>query len=184
MRIELVFTIVIAGLLFLVGYHELNVSDYSSEIIRGMLIAFFSSLFAAWTIIFSHRLAHAGVSSTETLSQRFYALWLVAGMLLCIFLESLSFSFSMLKNYVPIAIFIAILSFILPLFLLQKGIERVDPMFVSFLSPLIPLMAFSLEMFSDRYVYDPIELCLLLALALVIVAAAIFKVLSRSSQSE
>ena len=49
-------------------------------------------------------------------------------------------------------------------------------MFVSFLSKLIPLMAFSLEMYSDRYVSDPIDLCLSLALAVVIVAAAIFKV--------
>ncbi|MBV53580.1 MAG: hypothetical protein CL816_05900 [Coxiellaceae bacterium] len=184
MRMELVFTIVIAGLLLLVGYHELNVSDFSREIIRGMLIAFFSSLFAAWTIIFSHRLAHAGVSSTETLSQRFYALWLVVGVILCIFPGSYSFSYSILMHFMSAVILIAILSFILPLFLLQKGIERVDPMFVSFLSPLIPLMAFSLEMFSDRYVFDPIELCLLLALAVVIVAAAIFKVLFRSSQGE
>jgi len=67
---------------------------------------------------------------------------------------------------------------------LQKGIERVDPMFVSFLSPLIPVMAFSLEMFSDRYVFDPIEMCLLIALALVIIGAAIVKVLSQESQSK
>ena len=57
-------------------------------------------------------------------------------------------------------------------------------MFVSFLSTLIPLMAFSLEMYSDCYASDPINLCLLLALAVVIVAAAIFKVLFRSSQGE
>ncbi len=90
----------------------------------------------------------------------------------------------MIINYWPVAITVAVLSFILPLFLLQKGIERVDPMFVSFLSPLIPVIAFSLEMLSDRYVFDPIELCLLIALAMVIIAAAIVKVLDKGSSSK
>ena len=182
--LELLFTIAIAGLLFMISYHELALSNYSSEILLGMIIAFFSSFFAAWTVILSHQLAHAGVSTTEILSQRFYVLWLVAGLALCIFPASFSFVHSMIIDYFPIAIAVAILSFILPLFLLQKGIERVDPMFVSFLSPLIPVMAFTLEMFSDRYVFDPIEMCLLIALALVIIGAAIVKVLSQESQSK
>ena len=64
-----------------------------------------------------------------------------------------------------------------------RGITKCS-MFVSFLSPLIPVMAFSLEMFLGRYVFDPIELYLLLALALVIIAAAINKVLFQASQSK
>ena len=179
--LELLFTIAIAGLLFMIGYHELELSNYSSDILLGMIIAFFSSFFAAWTVILSHQLAHAGVSTTETLSQRFYALWLVAGVALIIFPESLSFSYSMIIHFIPIVLVVAILSFILPLFLLQKGIERVDPMFVSFLSPLIPVMAFSLEMFSGRYVFDPIELCLLIVLAMIIVIATIVKVYSQKT---
>ena len=165
----------------MIGYHELELSNYSSDILLGMIIAFFSSFFAAWTVILSHQLAHAGVSTTETLSQRFYALWLVAGVALIIFPESLSFSYSMIIHFIPIVLVVAILSFILPLFLLQKGIERVDPMFVSFLSPLIPVMAFSLEMFSGRYVFDPIELCLLIVLAMIIVIATIVKVYSQKT---
>ena len=181
-RIELIFTIAIAGLLFLIGCHVLDVSDGSIHIIHGMLISIVASFFAAWTIILSHKLAHAGVSTTETLSQRFYALWLVSGIALCVFPAALPAS--VVIHYIPIAIVVAILSFILPLFLLQKGIERVDPMFVSFLSPLIPVIAFSLEMLSDRYVFDPIELCLLIALAMVIIAATIVKVLDKGSSSK
>ena len=79
------FTVAIAGLLFIISYHELALNNYSREILLGMIIAFVSSFFAAWTVILSHRLAHAGVSTTEILSQRFYALWLVSGLALCIF---------------------------------------------------------------------------------------------------
>ncbi len=83
--VELLFTVAIAGLLFIISYHELALNNYSREILLGMIIAFVSSFFAAWTVILSHRLAHAGVSTTEILSQRFYALWLVSGLALCIF---------------------------------------------------------------------------------------------------
>mgnify|MGYP005996432457 CR=1 FL=1 len=170
-KIELLFTLIIASLLFLIGYHTLSASHFSTTAISGIALTFVTAFSGAWTIILSHRFAQTGYSATEILSQRFYGLWLFSGGLLFFFPTSAA----LIVGFLPFSVVIAALSFIIPLFLLQKGIERVDPMMVSFLSPLIPIFAFFMEMFAGRFSFDGLELILLVLLAITVITAAVAK---------
>ena len=95
---------------------------------------------------FSKNLSMAGMSTNFVLATRFFFLILVT-LLLIIFTQS---SWVQLVEYHQQIILLAFLGIGLPLFILQKGIERTDPITVSFIVVLGPIFTYGLEIFDNR----------------------------------
>ena len=74
-----------------------------------------------------------------------------------------------------ISFVVALSSVIIPLFFLQKGIELIDPVHVSFLTPFVPIITYSLQFVVGGYIFIWSEAILMGLLTILIVSAAYYK---------
>ena len=158
--------VIIAIVLFLLCFNQLWKSNFSSEEFIGIGLGLTSALSGAWVIIISRHFAVIGYTATETLSQRFYGLWLSSAAIIITMTPPIS-SFSF--DFIPLGIGIAFLTFIVPVFFFQKGVECINPLNVSFLTPTIPLLSFGIQIQAENYQFDGIEFTLLILLAIAII---------------
>lgn len=177
-KVEYLFSFIIACLLFGIAYNSLLIAHFDAKSILSLVVTFVCSISAAWTIILMHKFGKLDYSATEVLSQRFYVLFISASLIMLWVLPGGTLS----HHFLMLAACVAVTSIILPLFLLQKGIERVDPVMVSFLCPFIPILAFCIEMLYPNYVFDWVELVLLILLAVVILTASVVKLRIQKSK--
>lgn len=63
----------------------------------------------------------------------------------------------------------------LPLYFLQKGLEYVDPQYISFLMSFTPVLGFFVQQIEPHYHFEWIELILMLLLSSVIFSSAVVK---------
>jgi len=164
-----------SGLLFLllasISLNHLLVAADKKVALASLVLAAVGGCFSAYTNVLSRQFADLKYTASHVLAVRFYLITLVA--FLVIIFSPLSFTLS-LKIYFDIVL-VAALSLMLPLFLLQKGIERLDTVLVSFIIPFVPVFTFFIQMVNPQYAFSKINFTLILLLTVAIIVSAAIK---------
>lgn len=135
------------------------------------LLVLSSGVITAYNNIYAKQLSQNGMSAPQVLAVRFYLLLLLSLGLIFLTGHNLAISSQAIGHLV----IVAVLSIALPLYLLQKGIEKIEPMHVSFILPLMPMMVFCFQLFRANAVFHWDEFLLVMLICLVIGYAAIQK---------
>ena len=113
-------------------------------------IGFVASIICGVCIVgntfFGKRLNDQGWSATKVMAARFFLLLFVSG-LLCL---KTSPDLQLLNNYSLGFILIAVFGTIIPLYCLQKGIEKTEPITVALCVSIAPLFTFFIQSFDSR----------------------------------
>jgi len=136
-----------------------------------IFLALTSGTVGGLSILYSRQLSEHKFEAGQVLAIRFY-LVLLAAFLFLIFNQG---GFGVPSNFIVYVIGVAGISVALPLYLLQKGLEKIEALHVSFLTPLIPVLAYFLELLEPYYKFIWIEFILICLLASVILVSAIVK---------
>lgn len=125
-----------------------------SHILMGIVCCVIAGIAIVGNTIFSKQLSRANLSTSFVLSVRFYLLlvttfifWLLDG----------ASTQGVVGNYSNIFL-LAVFGIGLPLFILQKGIERSEPITVAFIIALGPVFTYLFELFDRRLVFSPYTL--------------------------
>lgn len=119
----------------------------TSSLMKGFLASFVSGIAVAGNTIYSKRLSQNRVSANDVMATRFYLLVTLALGVWCLGQDQLSHY--LFSDYLAI-VFVAIGGISIPLFLLQKVIERVSVMTVSFIIIFGPIGTYLFQSFDPR----------------------------------
>jgi len=136
-----------------------------------ILLAISSGIAGGFTLIYARQLSLKKFSAMQVLAVRFYLIILTSFFFIIYTQRSLS---------VPQGLFIYVtviagISIALPLYLLQKGLEKIDALHVAFITPLIPVISYFLQLIEPDYRFIWDEFILIVVLTLVIIASAAVK---------
>ena len=116
------------------------------ETLLGVFFASFSALGVVGNAIFAKRLSDEKISAKRVLALRFYLLIFIG-----ILLWPKTFVVSMPLYHFSISIILlAIISLVIPLFILQLGIERCEPITTNMILSSIPAFTYLLQFFDHR----------------------------------
>ena len=136
-----------------------------------MALAVISGGFGAFTIIYLRRFAELKATAGVVLSIRFYLVLLCSLLLLF----SMNIEFALPAKLYLWVVLVAILSVAIPMLFFQKGLEKIDPVFVAFIAPFVPLITFFIMLINPANPFSWIEFCLLIALTIVIIISVLVK---------
>ncbi|TQI82189.1 EamA-like transporter family protein [Serratia fonticola] len=119
------------------------------DTVYGVLFCFLTGLGIVGNTIFSKRLSKSGCSTSFVLTTRFYLMLIVSFFMLFYTTTNIE-PLHLLKENLAGVIVLTFFGIMLPLFLLQKGIERIEPMTISLLIVLGPILTYTLQFFDDR----------------------------------
>ncbi len=157
-------------LLALIFHNLLQINDWYHATI-GILVSIICGVSAAVSAIKSTELSLLRIPAIMILATRLYFLVILAALLLPHHANNININWQTLWD----AIIIAAISLVLPLYLLQKGYEYVEPLYASLLMPLIPILTFCLQLLEPNFHFSLVEFCLILLLGLVIGCSTIIK---------
>ncbi len=112
----------------------------------GIAFAVISSLGAVGSTFLSKRLSEHGVGTSTIMSVRFFLLTLV-GVFFSLFSGKIH---APLGTFLVMMVLLSIGTVIIPMFLVQKGLERSEPMTVFLILPTTPVFVYLLQMFDPR----------------------------------
>ncbi|MDV2998813.1 MAG: hypothetical protein N5P05_000419 [Chroococcopsis gigantea SAG 12.99] len=118
----------------------------SASILQGLLAALLSGLASAANIVFSKRLSDRKVSVSSIMSIRFFLIIGIAFALSYAHWQEFSWEIYTIVS----AIVISVVGTVLPLYLLHIGIEKIEPITVSFIVTTAPILTFFLQGFDRR----------------------------------
>jgi drug/metabolite transporter (DMT)-like permease len=169
--VEWLFSFLISIVLIGLCYDDIIISDSLHNTVICLSLAIVSGAAMAWTVILARRLSLLSFSATEILSQRFYLLIVISAV--CLLSADVAVEFS--AKVMWLSILVAITSIILPLFFLFKGIEKIDPVFVAFLVPFVPVLTYLIEIWLGGSIRSWLQLSLMLLLSIIIFLSAYLK---------
>lgn len=122
-----------------------------SRLISGTIFALLSAFAILGTTFISKRLNEQGMHASEIMAVRFPVL-IVAGSLYLLLQEGGVSLSSPWWSYGMQVLLVTALTIIIPLFLLQKGIEKLEPITVTLLLSTMPIITFFLQLFDSRLI--------------------------------
>ena len=171
-KIELIFAALIFLVMVLLVVDDFYVAANISTVLVSIFAALIMAIAGAFGIIYQHQLARLKYSATQVLAIRFNLLVIISLFILL----AVSHVSTTIISYWYLIILVALSSVMLPLYFLQKGIERIDPVFVTFIIPFVPIMTFVLELFNPKFQFSWVELILLGSLTIILLSASWFKI--------
>lgn len=138
---EILFSVLIASCLILLVIDELNRTDNLWQHLYYVFMVFIAGISGSLSSIYAHRLSQKVFTASHVLSVRFILLTLVSFLLIFTTNVPLVVKFPELIQLVTVSV----ISVILPLYFLQKGLERIGPMQVAFMGPFIPVFTYIIE---------------------------------------
>lgn len=169
----LLIAFVVAMLIAVYLYDLQNISTTGKyHIYSSLLLTVVAGIGTAWVVANMKALNVQGFSTIQVMAMRFYLMVALSAILVGYL--NISFTFTM-QQFVAIVI-ITFLTIILPLFLLQKGAERTDPVNVGFILPLQPLIIYGYQMFEGRFHPSLGIFILLIILGSIIITSAYVKI--------
>lgn len=98
----------------------------------------------------SKRLADRGVTASQVMASRFF--FLLVGCLAYVLVRGLDLG--VLVDHAGAVVVIAVLGMIVPMFVLQKAIERAEPMTVVLVGSTLPVVAFAVQQLDSRLTFS------------------------------
>ncbi|WP_433927037.1 hypothetical protein AB3662_28975 [Sorangium cellulosum] len=130
----------------------------------GLVSGVASGVFAAGSLIYSKRLAERGLSASAIMSVRFL---LLIGVTFALSSTAIGGALVRLDIMIP-ALSLSIIGIVFPLYLLQVGIQRLEPVSVALIVTAAPILTFLLQMFDDRIAFSVTSLALIVLITLLV----------------
>ncbi len=127
------------------GVSGIGISN-SMHLIIGFCCCLFAGLSIVGNTIYSKKLSLSGMQTIAILATRFYLVLIIS--LIGWFMTASPLA--AIRVYIIDIIVIALVGIALPLYLLQKGIEKSEPITVSFVMVLGPVVTYILQLFDHR----------------------------------
>jgi drug/metabolite transporter (DMT)-like permease len=118
----------------------------TSDILFGIMAATISAFGIMGNTFFSKKMSVSGFGTMHTMSLRFYLLIFLGAISLLVFPPNVPITIAFTLEM----LILSVSTVILPLFLLQIGIERLEPITVSLLISSMPVVTFFLQFFDQR----------------------------------
>ncbi len=134
------------------------------NVLYGIIAFFVAGGSIVGNTIFSKKLGKANVPADFVLAGRFYLLILVSFSLFLF--TNAEFQFNIIIEEFPRVILLTFFGIAIPLFILQKGIEKTDPLSTSYIILIGPIFTYIFQIFDSRLVPSSTSL---LSISLVIV---------------
>ena len=150
-----------------VGYLPFN------NLFIGMLFCFIAGASIVGNTIFSKKLSSAGMKASFVLATRFYLLILVA---IIMWIYDGHETTHVIDNTTNIAL-LGILGIGIPLYILQLGIERSDPITVAMIIALGPVFTYVFEVFDHRLILSTYTLSSVVIIVLLVMSSVITRYL-------
>lgn len=120
----------------------------------GALVTIIGGITAAFIMKISKKLADKNLSASLVVSLRFYGLLIIS---LIIIISNQSQL--LIQGTVLIELFaLALISMALPLFLLQKALKTLNPLYASIIITIIPVLTYFLQLFTGYYSFSVVKL--------------------------
>lgn len=126
------------------GNTAIDPENYSL-LILGVISSIGCGASMAFTTITSKKLYFLGFNAIKIMKFRFFLLIIISAIL-----AGKSNILYVLDNYIFVLIFISIIGNVIPLFLLQLSIEKLEPIVVSMLLVLAPVFYLIIQLFSEK----------------------------------
>lgn len=155
-------------LMLLLVSQEMKEGNSFQIINYGVIVTFVGGMVAAFIMKFSKELAVNNLSSSLVVSLRFYGLLVISLILIISNPRQLLIEPMVLTEFVVLAL----VSMALPLFLLQKALKTLSPLYASIIITTIPIITYFLQLFSGYYFFSTQKLVItiLFSLSLIILA--------------
>ncbi len=124
------------------------------NLVWGILFSFVGAMGIAGNTVFSKRISDAGFTATQIMSVRFFLLLAVCGIAVTLRRPDITTALSIPGLIAAIAIF----GTIVPLYLLQRGIGLSEPMVVSLILPLGPVIVTLFQQADPRLTFSVFSL--------------------------
>jgi len=145
--------------------HDMNENN-SIQILRyGAIVTIIGGIVAAFIMKISKKLATNNLSASLVVSLRFYGLLVIS--LILIILNSTEF---LIKPIVIAELLaLALISMALPLFLLQKSLKTLSPLYASIIITAIPILTYFLQLLTGYYSFsvDKLGITILFSISLI-----------------
>jgi threonine/homoserine efflux transporter RhtA len=141
---EFLVALIVAALVFAIVVTHQHVFYAKKINVLGVVLALIAGVFNNLYIQFSRRFnVNAGLAPVQILSVRFYLLIILSVCLSCVDFNVAKFTHGIVFYKMPL---LAIFSTILPLYLSQNSIQHLGAAKVSYLMPMIPVVAYILSL--------------------------------------
>lgn len=168
---ELFFCLIIAFVLMLIIYDDFSrITDSTSELINIFLVVI-AAISGSLTSIYAFDLSKKNFVTSQVLSVRF--ILLIISSLILAFVNSYTIYITE-PTFLRLLV-VTIISVVLPMYFLQKGLENVGPMLVAYLIPFIPIFTCLIQIFYFHEKVRYFELSLIIFLAISIFFLVFFK---------
>lgn len=170
-RAEFIFAVILCAILIVLIANNFYLEHDKYIKILCVGLAMLSASMGAVTNIVAHKLAALRFPATVVLSQRFHLLIILSAILLfCLHIDWIL----PISHYFTILL-VALASLALPLFFLQKGLEKTDPVFVSLVTPFVPVITFFITLLEPDIQFDGIKLLMLSLLSITILLSVVLR---------
>jgi drug/metabolite transporter (DMT)-like permease len=164
---------IVLVIVFMAAISLLNKAGVShastTEVLIGILCCLLASVGIVANTIFSKRLSNAGLSTSFVLAVRFYLLITFS----VVMIATSHPSFDAVRANLPGIGILATAGITLPLFVLQKGIERSEPLTVSFILVLAPVFIYLFERFDARLYWSGFTLFGITAVMMLVIVSIV-----------
>lgn len=150
---------------------EMNAGNSFQIIKYGAIVTVVGGMVAAFIMKFSKELATKNLSASLVVSLRFYGLLGVSFILVI----SNPSQFLIAPRVLAEFVVLALVSMALPLFLLQKALKTLSPLYASIIITTIPILTYFLQLFSGYYSFSAEKLGITLMFSLSLTTLAYVK---------
>lgn len=146
--------------------HDMNENNSFQILTYGVIVTIIGGIVAAFIMKISKKLANKNLSASLVVSLRFYGLLLIS--LILIIYRSTDL---LIKPFVVAELLaLAIISMALPLFLLQKSLKTLSPLYASIIITVIPILTYFLQLLTGYYSFslEKLGITILFSITLII----------------
>lgn len=137
----------------------------------GALVTIIGGIVAAFIMKISKKLATKNLSASLVVSLRFYGLLVVS-----LIIIALNHSQFLVQPIVLVELFsLALVSMALPLFLLQKALKTLNPLYTSIIITTIPILTYFLQLITGYYSFSGLKLGITIMFSIALIVLTYLK---------
>ena len=158
-------------LMVLLVSQDMSESNSFQILKYGVLVVVIGGIVAAYIMKISKKLATKNLSASLVVSLRFYGLLIIS--LIIIVSNNSQF---LVQPIVLIELFsLALVSMALPLFLLQKALKTLNPLYASIIITVIPILTYFLQLITGYYSFSALKLGITILFSITLIVLTYLK---------
>lgn len=158
-------------LMLLLVFQEIREANSYQILKYGSIVVFIGGIAAAIILKISKHLAIKNMPASLVVSLRFYGVLLISFLLVILNPKQLLVTSKTLAEL----LIISLVSMALPLFLLQKALKTISPLYASILITIIPILTYFFQIFTGYYEFSAVQFGITMLFTLFLSILAYFK---------